>query len=245
MEVIKVEGIVIKDIAYGETSKILTLLTKDMGKISVMSKGCRGMKSKLRGVSGKLTYGYFYLAYKKNGLSTLTAVDILHPLSNILMDIEKISYASYLLELTDQIMKESAIEEAFQLLSTALIKINDGLNPLIITNILELKYLDFLGVAPVLNGCVVCGNTKNVQTVSIAAGGYLCASCYQSGKIYSEAFIQLLRMYYLVDLEKITKLDIRDDLQKEINRFIDEYYGEYTGLYLNSKKFLQNLAKIG
>jgi len=169
----------------------------------------------------------------------------LHPLSNILMDIEKISYASYLLELTDQIMKESAIEEAFQLLSTALIKINDGLNSLIITNILELKYLDFLGVAPVLNGCVVCGNTKNVQTVSIAAGGYLCASCYQSGKIYSEAFIKLLRMYYLVDLEKITKLDIRDDLQKEINQFIDEYYGEYTGLYLNSKKFLQNLAKIG
>jgi len=95
MEVIQVEGIVIKDIAYGETSKILTLLTKDYGILSVLSKGCRSIKSKLRSVSGKLTYGNFYIVYKKTGLSTLTSADVLCSFSKILMNIEKISYARY------------------------------------------------------------------------------------------------------------------------------------------------------
>lgn len=245
MEVIKVEGIVIKDVAYGETSKILTLLTKDYGLLSVMAKGCRSMKSKLRGVSCKLTYGTFYLVYKKTGLSILTAVDVLCPFTSILMDIEKISYASYLLELTEQIMKEAFHEELFDLLKSGLIKIEEGLSPSLITNILELKFLDFLGVAPIVSKCVVCGNVKNIQTISIQAGGYLCSSCYRGEKLYDKKTIKLLRMLYLVDVSKISKIEISNDVQKELNQFIETYYDQYTGLYVNSKKFLNNLKKIG
>ncbi len=245
MEVIQVEGIVIKDIAYSETSKILTILTKDYGLLSVMSKGCRSMKSKLRGVSGKLTYGIFYITYKKTGLSTLTAVDVLNPLSHIRFDIEKVSYASYLLELAFQIEKSTGDSEIFDLLIATLLKIEEGLDPALLCNILELKCLHFLGVAPVVSGCVICGSTKNIQTVSIDAGGYLCSSCYQNGRIYSDKFVKLLRMLYLVDISKISKLDIKEETKKELNQFIEEYYEKYTGLYLNSKQFLKNLKKIG
>lgn len=245
MEVIKVEGIVVKDMAYKESSKILTLLTRDYGLVSVISKGCRNIKSKLRGGSGKLSYGYFYLVYKKTGLSTLTAVDIINPFSSILMDIEKISYASYLLELTEQIMKQTTSEGLFDLLKAGLIKIEEGLSPSLMTNILELKFLDFLGVAPVVSKCVICGNTKNIQTISIQAGGYLCTSCYRGEKLYDEKTIKLLRILYLVDVSKITKLEISSDTAKELNQFIETYYEQYTGLYINSKKFLENLKKIG
>ena len=63
MEVKKIEGIIVRDVNYSETSKILTILTRDSGLLSVMAKGCRSVKSRLRGVSGKLTYGYFYVDY--------------------------------------------------------------------------------------------------------------------------------------------------------------------------------------
>lgn len=245
MEVIKVEGIVIKDMAYSETSKILTVLTKDYGLLSVISKGCRSMKSKLRGVSGKLTYGLFYITYKKTGLSTLTAVDVLNPLSHIRFDIEKISYASYLLELAEQMVKSTGEEAVFDLLIATLLKMEEGLDCGLLSNILELQYLKFLGVAPVVSGCVICGSTKNIQTVSIDAGGYLCAACYQNEKLYSDKFIKLLRMFYLVDISKLSKLDVKDDVRRELNQFIEAYYDQYTGLYLKSKKFLKNLKKIG
>ena len=64
MAVIKVEGIGVGETNYSESSKILKVLTDEYGIISVISKGCRNLKSKLRGVSSKLSYGIFHLNYK-------------------------------------------------------------------------------------------------------------------------------------------------------------------------------------
>ena len=52
-----IEGIVLKERAYSETSKIIYLLTKEYGYISVLAKGARQIKSNLRSVTTKFTYG--------------------------------------------------------------------------------------------------------------------------------------------------------------------------------------------
>ena len=70
------EGIVLSETNYSESSKILNVLTDKYGLIGIMSKGCRNIKSKLRGVSRKLVYGTFHVYYKENGLSTLITVDL-------------------------------------------------------------------------------------------------------------------------------------------------------------------------
>ena len=51
-------------------------------------------------------------------------------------------------------------------------------------------------------------------------------------------------MLYYVDIKKITNLDISIKVKMEINSFLDEYYDLYTGLYLKSKKFIEELNKI-
>ena len=66
MKIEKIKGIIIKDINYKESSKVLHILTKEYGTIGVISKGCRNIKSKLRSVSLKLTYGYFYISYSSS-----------------------------------------------------------------------------------------------------------------------------------------------------------------------------------
>ena len=60
----------------------------------------------------------------------------------------------------------------------------------------------------------------------------------------SDKTIQLVRMFYYVDLEKITKLEVSSHVLKEINLFLEDYYDRYTGLFLKSKKFLKELEKI-
>lgn len=245
MKLIKVEGLVIKDMDFKESSKILTILTKEYGLISVISKGCKQLKSKLRGVSNKLVYGNFDISYKENGLSTLISVDVINPFTNILMDIDKISYVSYLIELTNQIIKETNNFDTFDLLKEAIIKINDEIDLEIIKNIIELKYLRILGVGPIIEGCVICGNNSNIKTISIDNGGYICENCHKNEFIYSDKLLKLIRMFILVDISKITKLNISDDAKKELDLFIDSYYDKYTGLYLNSKQFLKNLKKLG
>lgn len=244
MEIVKTEGIIIGETNYSESSKILRIFTKDYGIISVMSKGCRNLKSKLRGVSGKLVYANFQFYYKENGISTLIGADMIDTLKNILMDIDRISYASYLLDLTEQVYKHSKVEEIYPLFISCLLKINEGYDYEALTCIYELKLLDYLGIRPNVDGCSICGNTKNIITISTKEGGYICQNCYHGGKIYTNKTIQLIRMFIYLDIQQITKLDIKKETKKELNEFINEYYDEYSGLYLKSRTFLKNLAKI-
>ncbi|MBQ9071751.1 MAG: DNA repair protein RecO [Bacilli bacterium] len=241
--VIDVEGIIINTKNYGDTSKIIDILTKEYGIIGVIAKGCKSLKSNLRSVTDKLTYATFTIYYKKDKLSILSEASVINNFSNIKKDIEKISYASFLIDLTSQVYKQCEDSSLYDLLISSLKKINDNFNPLIITNIIELKYLDYLGVMPNLDGCSICGN-KNVVTLSSDKGGYLCSKCHTNEPIVSNKAIKLVRLYTLVDIDKISKLDINKDIIYEVNNFIDDYYDRYTGLYLKSKTFLKNLKII-
>ena len=244
MKIESVEGIVLSETNYSESSKILNVLTKDFGLIGIMSKGCRNVKSKLRGVSRKLIYGTFHIYHKEKGLSTLIGVDIISSFSKTLMDLEKVSFSTYILDLTNQVVKENDDPEVFDLLKESLIKIEEGFAPVVITNILELKLLDYLGVHPNIDGCSVCGSNKDIVTLSSSSGGYLCRNCYSNQELVSDKTVKMIRMYYYVDIKNITKLEVSNEVIKEINDFLNDYYERYTGLYLKSKKFIKELNKL-
>ena len=238
-----VEGIIINTKDYKDSSKILDIFTKEYGVIGVISKGCKSLKSNLRSISDKFVFAKFTIYYKKDKLSILSEASIINNFSNIKKDIKKISYASYILDLTNQVYKQSNVLELYNLLINSLVKINEGFNPLIITNILELKYLDYLGIMLNLDECSVCGS-KNVITLSSDKGGFLCNKCRTYEPIISSKAIKLIRLYYYVDIEKISKLDIDNKVVEEINIFIDDYYDRYTGLYVKSKDFIKQINKI-
>lgn len=245
MKIEKMEGIIINEKDYGETSKILDILTKEHGLIAVMAKGVRKMKSTLRGVSAKLTYGYFHIYYKEGKISTLVDGDIIDGFKFIRSDLLRISYAGFLCELVGQVIKQAIKEKdlnmAFTLLTDALLKINEGFDYVVITNILELKVLPLLGVNPIIDECAICGDVTSIITVNADKFGFLCRNCRTNEYIVSDKTIKFLRMYYYVDISKISKLDISDKVKNEINYFIDEFYDKHTGLYLKSKQFIRKM----
>ena len=236
----KVEGIIIKETNFGETSKIINILTKE-GIIGVMAKGAKSIKSPLRSFTLSLTYAEFNIYYHEDKLSTLKSADVINDFSNIKKDIILISYMSYLCDLASQVMKQNNNEDIYNLLISTLNKINDGLNPIIISNIYELKLLDYLGVGINFNACAKCGNTKNIITIDPDVGGYICQNCYENEVIYDDKTLKMLRMYYLVDIDSISDLKISDIVISNINYFVSTYYDRYTGLYLKSKKFLEQI----
>lgn len=244
MKIEEFEGIILSETNYSESSKILNVLTDKYGLIGIMSKGCRNMKSKLRGVSRKLIYGKFNAYYKPNGLSTLISIDIINSFSKTIMDLEKISYASFILDLTYQVIRQNDDQEIFNILKNTLLKLEEGLSPLQLTNILELKLLEFLGVSPNLDSCAICGNNKSIVTLSSSHGGYICKNCYSNEYIVSEKTIKIIRMYNYIDISTITKLEVSKEVTKEINTFLDEYYDRYTGLYVKSKDFIKKVNSL-
>ncbi len=241
LEMMEVEGIVIDEKPYKESSKILNIITKEKGVIGVIAKGAKRLKSPLRSVSERFCYANFNISYKENNLSTLISADVINPFRNIKKDIIKVSYLNFLSELTNGVIKQNDDKRIYDIYLSAILKIEEGFDPMVITNILELKYLSFLGVSPKLNGCVICGNEK-VVTVSSDKGGFVCKDHALNDYIVSDKTIKLIRLLEYVDISKISKLGVSDEVKKEINNFIDDYYDRYTGLYLKSKTFLKSMS---
>lgn len=240
---ITVEGIIVNEKSYSETSKIIDIITKEYGYISVLAKGAKSIKSKLRSTTTKLTQGNFVIIYKENKLSTLIEADIINYYKNIKKDITKISYATYILELTTQVVKQTGNIKVYETLIATLDKINENYDPLVLTNILELKYLNYLGVMPIIDGCSKCGST-NIITISVDASGYLCKNCRTNETIVNEKTIKLIRMFYYLDINKIEKIEINKQIKEEINYFLSNYYDKYTGIYLKSKNFIKKVGEL-
>ena len=238
----KLEGIVISSVDYGESSKILNVFTKEYGLIGVMAKGAKRIKSSLRSISEKFTYGDINLYYKKDKLSILISIDVINQFKNIKKDLLLLSYLNYILELTSQVVKQSSyIDKIYDICISSIIKIEEGFDPKTITNILEIKYLEYLGIELNLNECVVCGS-KEVITLSVKNGGFVCPKCIDGEYIVNKKTIKIIQMLKYLDISKISKLDISEEVKNEINLFINNYYLEYTGLYLKSKDFLNKIS---
>ena len=240
----EVEGIILQETPYGETSKIINVFTKEYGIIGIMCKGALGVKSPFRSSTLKLTFAKFNIYYKKDKLSTLVSVDVINPYKKIKSDIILISYASYLCDLINQVLKQSRYENIYFDFVNALLKIEEGLNPIVIVNIMEVKLLDCLGVGLNLTSCMMCGNKKEIVTLSSEKGGLVCKNCYTNERIVPISIVKVLNMYYLVEIKSISKLSLKDDVINEINRFLICYYDDYTGLYLKSKDFLKTIQKL-
>ena len=239
----KIRGIVVSEVPYKESSKVLNILCEE-GVIGVISKGCKRINSPLRVISNKLTLGEYVIYYNESKLSTLKEGSILDNFNNIKNDLNKISHATYITDLVNQVMKQNADPTVFSLYLSALKKIDEGINETVVMNILEIKLLDYLGVGINLNGCAKCGSTREIVTIDPDVGGYICKNCYTNEIIYDERVRKMLRMYYLVEIDSIKELKIKDYVIDSINKFLSVYYDRYTGLYIRSKEFLDRNIKI-
>ena len=237
----EVEGFILSETSYGETSKIINVFTKEYGVIGIMCKGAKSLKSKNRVATLRFTYAKFNIFFKQGKLSNLVSADIINPLKNIRSDITLISYISYLTELTEQVIKQSNNNLMYDYFIEAILKIENGLDPLVITNILEIKYLEQLGVMFNLDECVLCGSKQGIVTIDADKGGYICLNCLTNEVIVDKKVIKMLRMYYYVNIKSITAIKVDDNVKIIINKFLDMYYDRYTGLYLNSKNFLKSI----
>lgn len=239
----KIRGIVVSEVPYKDSSKVLNILCEE-GVIGVISKRCKRINSPLRVISNKLTLGEYVIYYNESKLSTLKEGSILDNFNNIKNDLNKISHATYITDLVNQVMKQNADPTVFSLYLSALKKIDEGINETVVMNILEIKLLDYLGVGINLNGCAKCGSTREIVTIDPDVGGYICKNCYTNEIIYDERVRKMLRMYYLVEIDSIKELKIKDYVIDSINKFLSVYYDRYTGLYIRSKEFLDRNIKI-
>ena len=243
----KCEGIVIRTTDYGETNKIITIFTREWGKIGVMARGAKKPNSRLSSVTQLFTHGYF-LVQRGSGLGSLQQGEIATSLRSIGEDIFLTAYASYIIELTDKCTDEKKPNPFhFELLLQTLNYMNEGYEPDILMNIYEMKMLNVMGLYPVLNQCSVCGSTDGHFSFSIREGGFICHRCLEKDRYHyklSPATVKLLRLFYYFDLSRLGNISVKAETKAELKNVIDAYYEEYSGLHLKTKKFLNSMDQF-
>ena len=196
-EIIKTEAIVLSKINFGDTSSIVTLFTKNQGKLSTIIKGGRSPKSKIGYIADPLNHLQIIL-YKKDtrDVQILSSADIISHYSRIKENLEKLKYSYGILELIKKLIPE---HETNIRLFNGLIKIfhlieNSGEHPKILFGRFFMFFLTELGYEVQIQKCASCGKS-NIANMDLSYNfelGILCENCrknyLESFQVYSELF---------------------------------------------------------
>ncbi|MGN7940743.1 DNA repair protein RecO [Metabacillus sp. 22489] len=243
----KCEGIVIRSTDYGETNKIVTIYTRELGKVGVMARGAKKPNSRLTSITQLFTYGTF-LFQKSTGLGSLQQGETIFSHRFIREDIFLTAYASYISELLDKSTENFESNPfLFELYKLTLDYLNEEVDPDILMSIFEIKILPLLGLKPQFDCCTNCGNKEGTFHFSIREAGFICHRCFEIDPYripISQTTAKLLRLFYYFDLNRLGKISLKSETKKEIKHVIEAYYQEYSGLTLKSKRFLNQLDSL-
>ena len=178
-------AIVLRSWAYGESDKIVSLLTRDFGKIRGIAKGAKRSRKRFLNVLEPFTLVQLRFHQRANSpLAFVHACDWVYVFRDITKTLPKIAHASYLVEITDELTRDG--DDSLSLFD----HLRDGLRFLekneVSTEFLtafELTLLRLAGYQPTLEHCQRCGarsgpgNGNGHWGFSPRDGGVLCRDC--------------------------------------------------------------------
>jgi DNA repair protein RecO (recombination protein O) len=247
MPVYKANAIVLHRFSLGETDRVLTLLTREAGKLSAVAKGSRRPGSRLSGATELFTVGRMLLAVGKS-LDIVSQCEIRESFPGIRADLGLLARATYMCELTDRLTEEREPEpELFDLLHSALYLLQRSTDqPDMIVHAYELRALAQRGYEPVLQHCVKCGAQveRGRAAFSPSLGGALCAEDrFASQDAIQIAFptIELLRKLAHADTEQLVTARAGAIPLGEVDQCLRWYIRFRTERELKSAEFLDIL----
>lgn len=242
----KWEGIVIKTRDYGESNKIVTLMTREAGKVAVMARGAKKARSRLGSVTQPFTVGS-YMVMHTTGMGTLRQGEHLESLRHIREDIYATAYASFIVELVDKVIEEGQSQPyAYEVLHQALRAIDEEYDPEAISLFVEWKLLPFIGVQPILHHCAGCSATDGEFAYSFGQGGFLCHRCFELDRYIirlTPTQLKLIRMFYQLPIEQVGTLALKKETKYFIRKIVSTMYEEQGGLRLKTRSFIEQLER--
>ena len=181
MAIERLEAVVLKLHALGDTSRIAVLYTRERGIVRAVAKGARQPKSKFAGALAPLHRVSAHLYFKEGrDLQLLSGLDLLESYAKA-EDFERLAHAQAAVELVDRLVwGEEEHAALYELLTAALARLtrapSDELAALSVA--LQVQAAGLLGYRPVLSECAGCGrDASQARQFAAARGGILCDRC--------------------------------------------------------------------
>jgi len=238
----KTEGIIIKRINFKEADLILKVLTPDLGKIDVIAKGARRIKSKMSG-SLELFYINKFILAKGKTFNVLCFAETTQRHLFLRGDLKKLGKAFYITEIIDKFIQEGEKSRRIynEFISTLL-----GLegNHNLATQLFEVKLLKHLGYGPELISCIVCSKELKANEgtyLNTVLGGTVCPICSKAHEncfLVSDSALKFLRLMQSQEASIVSRVSNVNNLLIELEDFSQGYIECLIGKSLKSKKFM-------
>ncbi|MCM3746357.1 DNA repair protein RecO [Paenibacillus pasadenensis] len=243
----RVEGIVIRSTDYGEGNKIVTLLTDSAGKVGIMARGAKKVRSRHTSLVQPFTYGEF-VYFRNAGLGQLNAGEIMESNHRLREDIELSAYAAYAAELCDRAFQdEEAGAYLFHQLKACYDALREGKDAAIVIHLFEMKILEAAGYAPQLETCVGCGSDQGPYRLSPQSGGILCRRCISrdpAAMLLEEGTYKLLRLFSAIDLRRLGSIQVRPNTRQQLKTALRSLMDTHLDLRLKTRGFLDQLDRF-
>lgn len=172
-------GVITRVYDVGASDKMLNIITQDHGRIGVMVKGGRSPSSKMRSFSQLFTYGNFEISQKGN-LYWLRGGSVINPFYDLSIDITRVSLASYLCdlanELTDEVVEDDSV---MRLLLNSLYLVGRGeKDQRLVKAVFEMRGAAISGYCPEISYCAYCKEPfADFTYLDVMGGKLICTDC--------------------------------------------------------------------
>lgn len=227
-------GIIIKKEDRGEADQVFTILTKDFGKLRVLGRAIRKIKSKLR-AGAQLFYLSEVEFIQGKAHKTLTDAILVEKFGNIRKDLDKLGVASKVAKVLGELVKgEEADEKIWELVLETFKKLEKSSAPyFLIYHYFFWNFLSTLGYMPELRDCPLC-QKKLIPTnihFSPEQGGVVCGNCLKKkGEKISPEIVKILRLLIKKDWSVLSRLKIKPEYEKELEKISEDYFSYFSSI---------------
>jgi DNA repair protein RecO (recombination protein O) len=185
---ISTSALVLRTRAYGESDRLVTLLTEDHGKLTGIAKGAKNSRRRFAGtLEPFLQIRATFHHRPSSELVFLHRCELVRPLRRFSTDLARYVAGSYVLDLVDRMVlgRESG-DEIYRLVRDTLACLDEHGRSDTLLHTFELHLLAASGWAPELARCPACGRElAGTPTVYLVAdrGGFLCRPCVPAGTL--------------------------------------------------------------
>jgi DNA repair protein RecO (recombination protein O) len=172
-----VKGLVIRSCDIGESDRLITIFTHELGNITALARGVRSLKN--RNMSSTLQFCYSsFVLYKRGDKLWVKEASLIESFFNLRNSIEGLSLAGYIAEVLADITTASPEVDLLRLSLNSLYAISENKYPLpIIKAAFEIRALSIIGYMPNVLGCRDCNCKEGDFYFDIMSGDIQCYSC--------------------------------------------------------------------
>ena len=233
---INTTGIVLREVAYKDFSKILTVLTSSEGKLTISAHGAYRKNSKLAAVTGLLVFSEMTLMRKKDRW-TMTEARSVEQFLGLRDDLPLLSLGSYIAKLTEAVADEdSPNPELLPLCLNALYALSEKIKtPAFVKPAFELRLMVISGFEPVLKQKGGDGRDSIVQ-------GYETAASFEDGVIALSAGAFNAAEYIInCDAKRLFSFSLSAEALRELSSVTESYLLAHLDRTFRTLDYYKNL----